>query len=191
MIFTASHRYISAIFLLAPFGILTSRIYDEEGHARSQSYYYALIAGIIYAIISTFLLLNVIGASNLSVSVSGKAEFQVLRQRYNPSFKILSIAQRGIMLQTISFVLYLALMAGVYSAVEGWSFVDAVYWADYTLLTIGLGMVARSLTGPPVLTLVQVAILRQRQPLVAFYSSRFLFLASFSLVWLSIAFEAS
>jgi potassium channel subfamily K, other eukaryote len=141
---TALPRYISATFLLVPFGVLTARIYDEERHARSQSYYYALIAGIIYAIISTFLLLNVIGASNLSVSVSGKAEFQVLRQRYSPSFKILSIAQRGIMLQTISFVLYLALMAGVYSAIEGWSFVDAVYWADYTLLTIGLGMLARS-----------------------------------------------
>jgi len=43
------------------------------------------------------------------------------------------------MLQTISFTLYLALGAGVYAAAEGQSFVDSVYWADYTLLTIGLG----------------------------------------------------
>ncbi|KAH6897751.1 potassium channel [Coprinopsis sp. MPI-PUGE-AT-0042] len=131
--------YISAIFLLVPFAILTARIYDKDRQAHSQSYYYALIAGIIYATISTFLLLNVIGASNLSVSISGRAELHVLRQHYNPSFRILSIPQRGIMLQTISFVLYVALMAGVYSAIEGWSFVDAVYWVDYTLLTVGLG----------------------------------------------------
>ncbi|KAF5320655.1 hypothetical protein D9758_018220 [Tetrapyrgos nigripes] len=43
------------------------------------------------------------------------------------------------MLQTISFTLYLALGAGVFAALEGWAFVDTVYWADYTLLTIGLG----------------------------------------------------
>lgn len=132
-------RYISAIFLLVPFALLTSQIYDEERHILSQSYYYALIAGTIYSIISTFLLLNVIGASSLSISVAGGVELLVLRKRYDASFKILSIAQRSIMLQTISFVLYVALMAGVFSAVEGWSFVDALYWVDYTLLTIGLG----------------------------------------------------
>ncbi|KAH6905574.1 hypothetical protein BKA70DRAFT_1430428 [Coprinopsis sp. MPI-PUGE-AT-0042] len=103
--------YISAIFLLVPFAILTARIYDKDDHTHSQSYYYALLAGIIYTTISTFLLLNVIGASNLSVSISG----EILRQHYNPSFRILSIPQRG------------------------WGFVDAVYWVDYTLLTVGLG----------------------------------------------------
>lgn len=43
------------------------------------------------------------------------------------------------MLQTISFTLYLSLGAGVFAKIEGWSFADGVYWADYTLLTIGIG----------------------------------------------------
>ena len=43
------------------------------------------------------------------------------------------------MLQTISFSLYLALGAVIFSEIEGWEFTDGLYWADYTLLTIGLG----------------------------------------------------
>lgn len=43
------------------------------------------------------------------------------------------------MLQTIGFVVYLLLGALVFSTVEGWDFLDAVYWADVTLLTVGLG----------------------------------------------------
>jgi potassium channel subfamily K, other eukaryote len=43
------------------------------------------------------------------------------------------------MLQTISYVMYLALGAGVFSAVESWNYLDGLYWSNYTLLTIGLG----------------------------------------------------
>ena len=43
------------------------------------------------------------------------------------------------MLQTISFSLYLALGAAIFAAIEGWSFTDGLYWADYTVLTVGLG----------------------------------------------------
>lgn len=43
------------------------------------------------------------------------------------------------MLQTICFLVYLLLGALVYSKIEGWNFLDAVYWADFTLLTIGIG----------------------------------------------------
>jgi potassium channel subfamily K len=43
------------------------------------------------------------------------------------------------MLQTISFCLYLALGGGVFCEIENWGFADGLYWADYTLLTIGLG----------------------------------------------------
>lgn len=43
------------------------------------------------------------------------------------------------MLQTISFLVYLLAGAAVYSHIEGWAFLDAVYWADFTLLTVGIG----------------------------------------------------
>lgn len=58
------------------------------------------------------------------------------------------------MLQTISFTLYLALGAGVFSTAEGWSFTDGVYWADYTLLTVGLGT-----DFPPVTTLGRMLLI--------------------------------
>ena len=43
------------------------------------------------------------------------------------------------MLQTISFLTYLLAGAAVYSHIEGWAYLDAVYWADFTLLTVGIG----------------------------------------------------
>lgn len=43
------------------------------------------------------------------------------------------------MLQTISFMFYLLLGSLVYCKIEGWEFLDAVYWANFTLLTIGIG----------------------------------------------------
>jgi potassium channel subfamily K len=39
----------------------------------------------------------------------------------------------------MSFITYLLLGALVYSHIEGWEYLNAVYWADVTLLTIGLG----------------------------------------------------
>ena len=43
------------------------------------------------------------------------------------------------MLQTISFMVYQHVWALAYSHIEGWKFLDAVYWADFTSLTIGVG----------------------------------------------------
>jgi potassium channel subfamily K len=51
----------------------------------------------------------------------------------------LTMSQRTLMLQTISFLVYLLSGAAVFSRVEGWKFQDAVYWADFTLLTVGIG----------------------------------------------------
>jgi potassium channel subfamily K len=51
----------------------------------------------------------------------------------------LTMSQRTLMLQTISFLIYLLAGAAVYSHIEGWKFLDAVYWADFTLLTVGIG----------------------------------------------------
>jgi potassium channel subfamily K len=58
---------------------------------------------------------------------------------YRPSFNALTVPQRTLMLQTTVYVMYLAAGAGVFAHIEGWNYLDGVYWADYTLLTIGLG----------------------------------------------------
>ena len=64
--------------------------------------------------------------------------YGALKGHYSKKFK-LTIPQRTLMLHTICFLFYLLLGALVYSKIEGWKFLDAVYWADFTLLTIGIG----------------------------------------------------
>ncbi|KAK0438619.1 hypothetical protein EV421DRAFT_1906548 [Armillaria borealis] len=118
--------YLSAALLLVPLSLTKILIIKPTyDHAFAQSYYYALIATVLYVIISTLLLVNVLGAYKFRV--------------YPPSFSALTMPQRTLMLQTIAFSFYLALGAGVFAAIEDWEFVNGLYWADYTLLTIGIG----------------------------------------------------
>lgn len=94
-----------------------------EAHALSSAFYYAIQAAVIYLIVTGLMCLTAWGA---------------WRGHFEASFR-LSVAQRTLMLQTMSFVAYLLLGALVFSSVEGWEYLDALYWADITLLTIGLG----------------------------------------------------
>ena len=64
--------------------------------------------------------------------------YGAIKGHYSKEFK-LTIPQRTLMLQTICLLGYLLLGALVYSKIEGWKFLDAVYWADFTMLTIGIG----------------------------------------------------
>ncbi|KAK0460167.1 uncharacterized protein EV420DRAFT_1673234 [Desarmillaria tabescens] len=119
-------RYLSAVLLLVPLGLTKILIIKPTyDHAFAQSYYYALIATVLYFIISTLLLVNVLGAYKF--------------RAYPPSFSALTMPQRTLMLQTVAFSFYLALGAGIFAAIEDWEFVNGLYWADYTLLTIGIG----------------------------------------------------
>ncbi|KAG6857126.1 hypothetical protein H0H87_009258 [Tephrocybe sp. NHM501043] len=118
--------YLAAILLIVPLGMThTLVIQPTSTHAFAQSYYYAIISATLYIVISSILVLNAVGAYFFEV--------------YPLSFNSLTIPQRTLMLQTVSYILYLALGAGVFSAIEEWTFCDGLYWADYTLLTIGIG----------------------------------------------------
>lgn len=57
---------------------------------------------------------------------------------YGKDFE-LTASQRTLMLQTIMFLIYLLVGALVFSNIEGWDYLDAVYWADVTLFTVGFG----------------------------------------------------
>lgn len=92
-------------------------------HALTQAYYYAIEAAVIYWIITILMSLTAYGA--------WKGHFEA-------EFR-LTLAQRTLMLQTMMFVTYLMIGAVVFSHVEGWEYLDALYWADLTVLTIGLG----------------------------------------------------
>jgi potassium channel subfamily K len=118
--------YTASFLLMALVAVASSsvfRIQPMQEHALSQAYYYAMIASGLYFIIASLMAFTVYGA---------------YKDHYPKEFR-LSPSQRTLMLQTISFMFYLLLGALVYSRVEGWNFLDAVFWADFTLLTVGLG----------------------------------------------------
>lgn len=89
----------------------------------SQAYYYACFAGAIYVAMSILLSFTAYG---------------VLIGHFSDEFK-LTISQRSLMLQTILYLGYLLAAGAVYSKIEGWDFLDSVYYINVTLFTIGFG----------------------------------------------------
>lgn len=118
--------YVASFLLIALVAVASSYHFREPGvkdQALTQAFYYANFAAGLYFIIATLMCITVYGA---------------YAGHYNNEFK-LTISQRTLMLQTISFMFYLLLGALIYSKIEGWKFLDALYWADFTCLTIGIG----------------------------------------------------
>ncbi|KAJ7026930.1 hypothetical protein C8F04DRAFT_1008592 [Mycena alexandri] len=124
---TISLWYLSALLLIIPLGLTHSALGLSESmpYELSQAYYYAIISSVIYMVLPSLLVANALGA--------------YVFHAYPPSFNALTVPQRTLMLQTTVYVLYLAAGAAVFAHLEGWNYLDGVYWADYTLLTIGLG----------------------------------------------------
>ncbi|KAJ7123821.1 hypothetical protein C8R43DRAFT_1135873 [Mycena crocata] len=119
--------YFSALLLIIPLGLTHTAlaIPGSAPYELSQAYYYAIISSAIYIVLPTLLAANAMGA--------------YIFHAYPPSFNALTIPQRTLMLQTMVYVFYLAAGAGVFAGVEGWNYLDGVYFANYSLLTIGLG----------------------------------------------------
>jgi potassium channel subfamily K len=117
--------YIASVLLIALVAVTSSqlRLPSPPDHALTQAYYYAIIAAVLYFIVSSLLVVTVYGA---------------LRGHYDRAFK-LTMSQRSLMLQTIAFMVYLLGGAAVWAHIEDWQYLDALYWADFTLLTIGTG----------------------------------------------------
>lgn len=119
--------YLAAILLIA---LVAAAAHDpslqlppDADRALTQAFYYAIMAATTYCIIATLLVFTVYGA---------------LKGKYRREFE-LTMSQRSLMLQTICFMTYLLGGAAVFARIEGWKFLDAVYWADVTLLTVGTG----------------------------------------------------
>lgn len=89
----------------------------------SQGFWYAIIAAILYLLSSMALMVNMLGYF----------------LGHYPRHFTLTDHQRTLILQTMTFFLWLAGGAGIFSRVCGWTFVDALYFADVTILTVGFG----------------------------------------------------
>lgn len=116
--------YLSSFLLVADISSIIHIVkVPGERRALTQAYYYAIFAAALYFIIATLMVATVYGA---------------WKGHYSREFK-LTMSQRTLMLQTISFMVYMVGGAGVYAKIEGWQFLDALYFTNYTLLTIGIG----------------------------------------------------
>ncbi|OAT06555.1 potassium channel protein [Blastomyces gilchristii SLH14081] len=117
--------YISSGLLICLAALLRHRT-DTTTHRMTQAYYYAIIAAAIYFLVSSLMVVTVFGAQ---------------RKHYSKEFR-LTTNQRSLMLQTITWLVYLLGGAAIFAHVEEWAYLDAVYWADVTLLTDGFGDIA-------------------------------------------------
>ncbi|ETS78066.1 hypothetical protein PFICI_10128 [Pestalotiopsis fici W106-1] len=117
--------YISAICLLALACTAAGPLIEqpEIEYVWSQAFYYGIFAAVLYFVVATLMSITVWGA-------------QV--GHYEKDF-CLTTSQRTLMLQTIMFLMYLLCGALVFSHIENWQYLDAVYWADVTLFTVGYG----------------------------------------------------
>lgn len=129
---TVTGFLLAGVLLIADMAALASsptyfindpRAQPASSHALTDAFYYAMFAAALYIIVGLLMALTIYGATHGYYS----KEFHLT----NP--------QRTLMAQTMSFVVYLLLGALVFSHIEGWRYLDAVYWADVTLLTVGLG----------------------------------------------------
>lgn len=95
----------------------------ESEYIWSGAFYYGIYAACLYFVCSSLMVVTFWGA---------------MRGKYPKDFQ-LTTSQRTLMLQTIMFLIYLLAGALVFSTVEDWAYLDAVYWADVTLFTVGFG----------------------------------------------------
>ena len=107
---------------------LTLRLPSPPSHAFTGAYYYAIMAAGLYFITSTFVVYTA-----YMLWQSHKTAQQI-----SNSFSITS-GHRSLKLLTVIFMTYLLLGALIFSKIEGWRYLDGLFWADVTILTIGFG----------------------------------------------------
>ena len=119
--------YISSFLLI---GLIVAASYapsmqlpPEQNPRLTGAFYYATMAAGLYFIVASLMVVTVWGA---------------FKGHYSKTFQ-LTMSQRTLMLQTIAYLVYLLGGAAVYAHIENWLFLNGVWWANYTLLTIGIG----------------------------------------------------
>ncbi|KAH6955671.1 hypothetical protein BKA56DRAFT_563557 [Ilyonectria sp. MPI-CAGE-AT-0026] len=120
--------YISAICRIslsatAAGPLLEGINFPENELIWSQAFYYGVWAAILYFFDASLMALTFWGA---------------LSGHYGKDFMLTS-SQRTLMLQTIVFQIYLLIGAYIFSKIERWNYLDAIYWADVTFFTVGFG----------------------------------------------------
>ncbi|KAE8420407.1 hypothetical protein BDV36DRAFT_281507 [Aspergillus pseudocaelatus] len=112
--------------LFSLIGVTTRRhpiVQPRQSLKYTQSYFYGILTASLYIFIAILLAAYTATARSASLSRHDRR----------------TVEYTSIILRTITFIIVVTGGAGVYSTVEGWSFMDALYFTDYTVLTIGIG----------------------------------------------------
>jgi len=118
-----------ASFILVALVIATAvvlQLPSSSTRTFTQAYYFAIMAAILYFVTSAF----IVYTAHMLLR-SERTKEQIRRQ--------FAQGHRGLKLLTMLFMGYLLLGALVFSKIEGWGYLDAVFWADVTILTVGFG----------------------------------------------------
>ncbi|EAA28444.2 potassium channel [Neurospora crassa] len=116
--------YLSSICLIALASTTAGPLRPENNDfIWSEAYFYGIYAAVLYFVVASLMVATVWGSQ---------------QGHYAKDF-MLTPSQRTLMLQTISFLIYLLIGALIFSNTEGWNYLDGVYWAAVTLFTVGFG----------------------------------------------------
>ncbi|KAK4461576.1 hypothetical protein QBC42DRAFT_269864 [Cladorrhinum samala] len=117
--------YASSICLIALTATASGPlvVQPEDEYIWSQAFFYGIHAAILYFFVASLMLITFLGA---------------LGGHYPKDF-VLTASQRTLMTQNIMLLFYLLIGALVFSKIEGWDYLDAVYWSTVTLFTVGFG----------------------------------------------------
>ncbi len=117
--------YISSLALVALTATASGPLVIEpaDQFIWSQAFFYGVYAAGLYFLVASLMVVTYVGA----------------RTGHYPKDFMLTASQRTLMLQTIMLLLYLLFGALIFGKIEGWNYLDAVYWAAVTLFTVGFG----------------------------------------------------
>jgi potassium channel subfamily K len=115
--------YFSSGILIGITSCMHIYVPPRPGQIYSQGFWHAVIAACLYLFNSMILMVNMLGYF----------------LGHYPQHFTLTDEQRNLILQTMMFFVWLGAGGAIFSRVEGWSYPDALYFCDVTILTIGFG----------------------------------------------------
>lgn len=121
---TVMSFYVATGILVGITSSMNHYVPPGPGEVYSQGFWHAVIAACLYLFCSTILMINMLGYC----------------LGHYPQHFTLTDEQRNLILQTMMFFVWLAGGAGIFARTSNeWQFVDALYFCDVTILTVGFG----------------------------------------------------
>lgn len=118
--------FIAATILFSLIGVEVGEHRKTQPHRTleyTQNFFAGILAAALYILIAILLASYTASVRSLHLDRTDRRKVECT----------------SIILRAVSFATILLVGAAVYSTIEDWSLMDALYFADYTVLTIGIG----------------------------------------------------